>query len=64
MGRENEGDGFVHYIALTRGETKDAERPDFCQPDLTACVLCTRLLPAASFSLLKMSYRCSAFFCL
>lgn len=28
MGRENEGDGFVHYIALMRGETKDADRPD------------------------------------
>lgn len=28
MGGENEGDGFVHSLALTRKETKDAKRPD------------------------------------
>lgn len=27
MGKENERDGFVHSLALTRRETKDAERP-------------------------------------
>lgn len=28
MGRQHEGDGFVHSLALTRNETKDAERSD------------------------------------